>query len=196
MKIGLTGGIASGKSTVSTHLSSLGATIIDADQITHQLMRAGEIIWRRIVEEFGEEILLKDNSIDRRRLGSIIFNDQQARERLNNITHPIIIAIIKERLNHLEESETIVIADIPLLIEVGIVDFFDEIWLAYVNQDLQLQRLMKRDRIKREAALAKINSQMSLDKKKEYADRIIENNGTRQELRVKVEQIWLEVNSV
>ena len=193
MKIGLTGGIASGKSTVSDRLDSLGAKVIDADKVAHELMKPERKLWQKVVNTFGEDILQANKQIDRTKLGEMIFNDPQKKEKLDQITHPTIISEIKSRLQRLERNHKIVIADIPLLIEVGMMDFFAEVWLVYVTFEIQIKRLMQRDNIGREAAVKKIESQMSLEEKRKYADRIIDNNGSKEELEEQVQELWEEV---
>ena len=193
MKIGLTGGIASGKSTVSNILDSLGAPIIDADEIAHQLMEPERKLWGKVVEYFGREILDSQGKIDRERLGEIIFNNAQKKEQLEQLTHPVIISEIKSRLTKLNYNHKVVIADVPLLIEVGMMDFFAEVWLVYVTRDIQIKRLMQRDDINRAAAVKKIEAQMSLEKKKRYADRIIDNNGSESELKQQVQEVWRKI---
>jgi dephospho-CoA kinase len=194
LKVGLTGGIASGKSTVSKYLKELGALIIDADKIAHSLMKPEKKLWQRVVEEFGEKILLDNNTIDRKKLGEIIFNNSKAKARLDEITHPIIIAKIEEEMEQLSQENDILIVDVPLLIEADMIDLFDEIWLVYVDQNVQVQRLMDRDKIDYQKAISKINSQMPLEEKKRYADRIISNNGTEEELKAEVMRVWQKIS--
>jgi dephospho-CoA kinase len=196
LKVGLTGGIASGKSTVSKYLKELGAVIIDADKIAHSLMEPKKILWKRVVKEFGKEILLSNGTIDRKKLGGIIFNDSKAKKRLDKTTHPIIIAKIEEEMERLSKENDILIVDVPLLIEIDMIDFFDEVWLVYVDKDVQIKRLMTRDQIDYQKAIAKINSQMPLIKKKEYADRIINNNGTEEELKFEVIRVWQKISDI
>lgn len=193
MRIGLTGGIASGKSTVSDILASLGIVIIDADKIAHELMAPQEELWQKVVAAFGEEILKEDNKINRSKLGEIIFNNPEEKKRLDQLTHPAIISELKERIKKREKDHKLVVAEIPLLIEAGILDFFAEVWLVYVNRAVQLKRLMARDGIDREAAQKKIEAQMPLDKKRKYADRIIDNNGSHAELKEEIKQILVGV---
>ena len=189
MKIGLTGGIASGKSTVSNILDSLGARIIDADEVAHELMQPERKLWQKIVGCFGREILDSQDKIDRDKLGQIIFNNAQKKEQLDQLTHPTIISEIKSRLSALNRNHKVVIADIPLLIEVGMMDFFAEVWLVYVTRDIQIARLMQRDNISRRAAVKKIDAQLSLSEKKQYADKIIDNNGSKEELKKQVQEL-------
>ncbi|WP_018249082.1 dephospho-CoA kinase [Orenia marismortui] len=190
MKIGLTGGISSGKSTVSNYLKEFGATVIDADQVAHKLMEAEKELWQRIVEEFGEEILLDNKEINRQKLGKIIFNDHQAKELLDEISHPIIITKIKEEMDRLANISDIIIVDVPLLIEADMLDLFDQICLVYVDREVQIKRLMKRDEIDKESAIAKIQSQIPLKEKRRYANIIINNNGSKDELKIKVKKLW------
>ncbi len=188
MKIGLTGGIASGKSTVSNILRKLGAEIIDADKITHRLMEPKKELWQKIVVEFGDDILLEAGQIDRERLGDIVFSDSTKRRRLEEISHPIIIKELRRRMEL--SSNKIVIADIPLLIETGMVDLFDQVWLVYVEESIQIERLMRRDEINYQSAIKKIKSQMPLIEKRDYADKIIENNRGEEELKDNVVKLW------
>ncbi|GAB6099257.1 dephospho-CoA kinase [Halanaerocella petrolearia] len=193
MNIGLTGGIASGKSTVAQLLSELGVEVLDADKIAHQLMEPGTEVWELIVEEFGKDILLSSNEIDRKKLGDIIFNNNYAKEKLDEITHPFIIAEIKNRLEELRVEELVVV-EVPLLIEANMMELFDEIWLVYVPQKIQVERLMARGDLDQEEALARIKSQMPLEDKKDYADRIIDNSGNQLEIKKRVKQIYSAAN--
>ncbi|SJZ40112.1 dephospho-CoA kinase [Selenihalanaerobacter shriftii] len=196
MFIGLTGGIASGKSTVSKLLKDLGIPVIDADQISREIVKPNKPAWQKIVDYFGRDILLSNQNLNRDKLGEIIFNDETAREKLNQITHPKIISEIKKRAEKLKEAgEGTVVADVPLLIEINMMEIFDEVWVVYVRRETQIKRLMTRDQIDRETAIAKIESQMSLDKKKGYADRLIINEGTKDELKDKILSIWREINA-
>ncbi|SDC30460.1 MULTISPECIES: dephospho-CoA kinase [unclassified Candidatus Frackibacter] len=195
MLIGLTGGIASGKSTVSNILKSLGVSVIDADLIAKEIVEPGKAAWQKIVDYFGKEILLPNQNLNRQKLGDIIFNNQAAREKLNQITHPYVISEIEARVKKLrEEGEEVIVVDVPLLIESNMVDIFDEIWVVYVSRKTQIQRLMERDQIDYEDAIAKIEAQLSLDKKKEYADRLIINEGSKDELKDKVLSIWRDID--
>ena len=181
--IGLTGGIASGKSTVISTLRLWGAVVLDADEIAHQLMDKGQTNWHRIVEEFGESILLPNQSINRIALGEIIFRDEAARLRLNALTHPVILEDIKDRLHQLaaENQQGIAFVEVPLLFECAWESQFDEIWTVWVDPQTQLDRLMARNELDQEAAYLRIASQMSLDEKARRSDRIIDNSGSQEE---------------
>ncbi|WP_408954979.1 dephospho-CoA kinase [Natroniella sp. ANB-PHB2] len=193
MKIGLTGGIASGKSTVANYLKELGAIVLDADKIAHRLMEPQQEVWQRVVKYFGEDILLPNNQINRDKLGEIIFNDSNAKEKLDQLTHPIIIREIKERLKKLEQKNEIVIVEVPLLIEAGMIDLFEQVWLVYVPKQVQVERLMARNDFDYQAAVARVESQMPLAEKKAYADIIIDNNVTKKELKKELRQLWNKV---
>jgi len=195
--IGLTGGIASGKSTVSNILKSMGFNVIDADVISREVVEIGKPAYFEIVEHFGRDIIDEDGNINRKKLGSIIFNDDNEREKLNLIVHPYIFAAIKDYIEKDSESK-IIFVDIPLLIEVlddlqfhGI--HFDEIWLVYVDEEIQLKRLMERDSIGKEEAIKRIEAQMPMCLKKKYATRIIDNSGEKNELEGKVKKLVEEV---
>ncbi|MCK8815796.1 dephospho-CoA kinase [Natroniella sulfidigena] len=194
MKIGLTGGIASGKSTVADYLEQLGATVLDADKIAHRLMEPQQEAWQKVVEYFGEEILLTNKQIDRNKLGEIIFNDPNAKEKLDQLTHPIIIKEIEESLKRLEQKKEIIIVEVPLLIEAGMEDLFEEVWLVYLPREAQIERLMARNNLDYQAAVARVESQMPLAEKKDYADLIINNDLSEQELKEELRQLWNEIN--
>jgi len=195
--IGLTGGIASGKSTVSNILKFMGFNVIDADVISREVVEIGKPAYFEIIEHFGRDIIDEDGNINRKKLGSIIFNDDNEREKLNLIVHPYIFAAIKDYIEKDSESK-IIFVDIPLLIEVlddlqfhGI--HFDEIWLVYVDEEIQLKRLMERDSIGKEEAIKRIEAQMPMCLKKKYATRIIDNSGDKNELERKVKELVEEV---
>lgn len=195
--IGLTGGIATGKSTVSNIIKKY-FTVIDADKIAKNIVEPNMKGYNKVIEYFGENILLPNKDIDRDKLGKIIFNSKRERVKLNEILHPIIISTIKKELED-KKDEKYIFLDIPLLFETieslkenGI--FFYEIWLVYSNRDIQIQRLIKRDNIDMSLAIKKIDSQMSLEEKKSISDKIIYNNEGLEELNIKVNNLLLELN--
>ena len=189
MIIGLTGGIASGKSTVSMVLKELGAEIINADEIAHELLKKGNKGWKRVVEEFSSEVLTENKEINRKKLGQIVFNNREKRKTLENLTHPLIIEEIEKKINKKPNKQNIVI-EAPLLYEVGLEEKMDEVWVVYVDKKTQIKRLKQRDNLNEEEALKRINSQLSLEKKKEKADIVINNQGTKKDLKEKVRKIW------
>lgn len=176
---GLTGGIATGKSTVTSMFASYGAEVIDADRIAREVVRKDMPAWQRIKEHFGHKVFLEDGQIDREYLGSIIFGDTEKKELLNSIVHPAVFSQIDERLKELKSKayDSVVICDIPLLIETGMYRDFEDIILVYVPEHIQIERLKARDGISRKEALRKIRSQMSIEEKKQYATMVIDNSG-------------------
>lgn len=179
MVIGLTGGIASGKSTVAKIFKEKGITVIDADVEARLAVEKGEKAYEEIVAYFGTEILQADGSIHRPKLGEIIFNDKEKRELLNQMVHPRV----RERMNEKKEKaiangEEIIVLDIPLLFETRNVKEFDKTVVVYVDERTQKKRLMARNNLTEEAARARIRSQMPLVEKKQLADEVIDNNGT------------------
>lgn len=196
--IGLTGGIASGKSTVANILIEKGYNLIDGDIIAREVVKIGEPAYIKIIEEFGREILLDNKEINRKALGQIIFNSKEKREKLNNITHPFIFKSIKDKLNKLSKEGNMVFLDIPLLFEQFDLwkryDIkFDEIILVYLGMEDQIKRLEKRDNITEEEALNKIRSQMSMEEKLKKASKIIDNSGDIQYLKEQIEKVLLEL---
>jgi dephospho-CoA kinase len=189
--IGLTGGIASGKSTVSDMLSALGALIIDTDKLSREVMLPGKPAWQEIVDRFGKEILDADGQINRKCLGQIIFADSQARTELERITHPRIEAEAMAVINNAQRCgcERVVL-DAPLLIEVGWQNKVDVVWVVFVDEQAQLNRLIQRDNISYEDAMARINAQLSLAEKLKYADVVIDNSDSKEQTRKQVIRAW------
>ncbi len=199
MVIGLTGGIASGKSTVSSMLSELGAVVIDADQIAREVVKPGEPTLEAIVDQFGIEVIQRNGHLDREKLGSMIFHDAQKRSALNGIIHPAIRERMTERKRQAQErDEDLIVLDIPLLFESELTYLVEKILVVYVPEDIQKQRLMQRDEIDEHTALAKMESQMSIEEKKDKGHAYIDNSGTREETKtqlLKILQTWGYVNN-
>lgn len=181
--IGLTGGIASGKSTVSYILKSLGAVIIDADKVARKVVEPGQPAWQDIVKEFGQQVLNEDMTINREVLGKLVFSDQSLLAKLNRITHPRVIECFREELARMarENPEAVVVLDVPLLFESGMYRLADEIWVVWANEKVQLERLMEREGFTPEEAWQRIRAQMPLEEKARRADRVINNSGTLDE---------------
>ncbi|MCY9005784.1 dephospho-CoA kinase [Peribacillus frigoritolerans] len=191
--IGITGGIASGKSTVSLYLQELGFTIVDADLASRAVVEPGEEAYHQVVKAFGEDILLTDGNIDRVKLGSIIFNDQEKRLLLNGIVHPAVRNWMRVKTEAaLSSGEETVFMDIPLLFESKLTFMVDKTLLIYVDEQVQLKRLMNRNGLSETEALARINSQMPLADKKDLADAVIDNNGDINETKRQVKAILSE----
>ncbi len=176
MLIGLTGGIGSGKSTVASLFNKYGVPVVDVDGIAKEVVQPGKEAWKKILECFGQDILHSDQTIDRKKLGRIIFEHAHKREKLNEITHPIIIKETMRVAERLQKEYSHVIVDIPLLFESKREALFNIIIVVYANKDIQLQRLMEREDISEKEALLKIQAQMNLEEKKKKADLVILNN--------------------
>lgn len=190
MVIGLTGGIASGKSTVSRILRELGAEVIDADLVAREVMRPGTEAWRELVNHFGPQILDADGSINRRRLGRLVFTDPAALAALNEITHPCITRRIQEQVARARQEGRVVVVDAPLLIEAGMHRMVDEVWLVVVEPGVQVERVMRRDNLTYQEALSRLRSQMPLEEKKMFAHHVIDNSGPVQATRARVVELW------
>ena len=177
---GLTGGIASGKSTVSVFFADAGAHIIDADKIAREVVKKGTPAYEEIISFFGPTILLANGEIDRKRLGDIIFNDPEKKTRLDAIVHPRVFACSAEKISQIasQSPEAVVILDIPLLFEAGMRSDLAEVIVVYVPEPIQLMRLVERDGIDEGAAMARIRSQMPIDEKRKRATVVIDNSGS------------------
>lgn len=183
MIIGLTGGIATGKSTVSNIIKSQGIPVVDADIISREVVMPDKDAYVKIVASFGEQILNDDKTINRAGLGEIIFNDSEKRTILNEIVHPAVRKEMGRQADDFQRSgESLVVMDIPLLFESNLTHMVDRTWLVYAAPELQLQRLIKRDHFSEKQALSRIHSQMPITEKKELADVVIMNNGSLEEL--------------
>lgn len=192
MIIGLTGGIASGKSTVSALLVSKGARLVDADVIAREVMLPGHEVLAAAVKQFGSEILFSDGTLNRGKLGDIVFQDPAALQALNNLTHPAIRREIKDRMNSMEEEDPkkLIIVDIPLLFESGLENMFHEILVVYVPREVQIARLMERNGLSLEQAEARLNAQMNIEAKRNKADYIIDNSGELAHTEQQVAVLW------
>jgi dephospho-CoA kinase len=189
--IGLTGNIACGKSLVLRELAARGAETIDADQVARELTEPGSPILARIVEAFGHDILRPDGSLDRRALGAIVFRDPEALRRLEAITHPAIVAEIRRRVA--QSTHPVVVVDAIKLFESSLASDCDEVWVVTCRPEQQLARLMARNGLSEEEALARIQAQPPQAEKVARADRVIDNSGSIEETRRQVEALWQEV---
>lgn len=190
--IGLTGGIASGKSTASAYLRELGAAIVDADAISRASTRRGGAAFEAVCAAFGD-ILGADGEIDRRKLGGIVFADEDARRKLNSIVHPAVMAESRAQIENARTSGVkVCILDVPLLFETGMEKLCDETWLIYVPREEQIRRMAERDGLDAAAAAARIDSQMPLEEKLKRADVAIDSSGTIEQTREKLCRLWEE----
>lgn len=188
--IGLTGGIACGKTFVSDTMKKYKVDVIDADLITRRLYQPGSPLLQQIIDAFGAEFLLPDGNLDRAALKSYIFAEEARKERLNEIVQPAIRkAIFRDLMDAPGEHQLLVV---PLLIEAGYTELCDEIWVVQVDEATQLQRLLKRDGISEALARSMIQSQMPFEEKKAYADRIIDNRGRRRDTEKQLRKTFLQ----
>ena len=180
--IGITGGIASGKSTVTNFLRQKGFEVVDADAVVHQLQKSGGRLYQILVEHFGEKVLLEDGELNRPLLASLIFSNSEEQEWSKETQGQIIREELGSLRDKLAQTEDLFFMDIPLLFEQEYASWFDETWLVYVSRDTQLDRLMKRDYLTIEDAQARLASQWPLEEKKRLASHILDNNGSREQM--------------
>ena len=180
--IGITGGIASGKSTVTNFLRQRGFQVVDADALVHQLQKPGGRLFKALVQHFGQEIILENGELNRPLLASLIFSNSKEREWSKRTQGEIIREELASLRDNLAQQESIFFMDIPLLFEQDYSSWFDETWLVYVDRDVQLKRLMKRDQLSKELAEARLSAQWPLEEKKGLASQVIDNNGSQDQL--------------
>lgn len=190
MILGLTGGIATGKSTVTGMLRERGIPVIDADQIARDVVEPGKPAYEAIVAHFGREILLADGQIDRKKLGEIVFSDESERQKLNAIVHPEVRRVMREEAEAAEKNgASIVFMDIPLLFESKLQYMVDKIVVVYAPAHMQLARMMERDELQEEQAQKRLRAQFPIDQKKADADFLIDNSRSREEAERQVEEM-------
>ena len=194
--IGLTGGIGTGKTAVASILRDLGAEIIGADEVAHEAYEPGTSGWRAVVDEFGETVLTPGGEVDRRRLGAIVFQDKEKLERLNAIVHPRTRELIEQRIRQLKTGDTdVVVVEVPLLVEAIKRDskwasIADEVWVIAADEDRVIERTRGRSQLDDRAIKARIRSQTSQAERLALADAVIDNNGSLEELRGRVHDLW------
>ncbi len=189
--IGLTGGIGTGKSTVSGKLAELGAVVINADQVGHEAFEPHTDVWKEVVATYGKGILRENDEIDRRKLGEIVFNDPEALSRLNKIMHPRMYRMMKDRIEELRKHGVgVLVLEAAILIEAKWTSLVDTVWVTDVPEATVIQRLGNRDGLAEEQILARINSQMPSEERVKYADVVISTDCTLEEVKAKVEELW------
>jgi len=195
LKVGLTGGIASGKSTVSEAFARLGAKVLDADEVAREVVLPGKPAWTKLRHTFGSEFFHPDGRLNRNKLRRLVFVDPEQRSRLNAIVHPEVMREIDFRFEQLTSSaeHAVVLVDIPLLMEVGVAHRFDKVVVVYANESVQVMRLMQRDGLSREEARQALSVQIDLREKAEKANFVIDNSGTPGETQAQVEKVWQEL---
>ena len=195
LNVGLTGGIASGKSTVARMLVDKGAVLIDLDEIAHAVEEPEGPVWQEIVHHFGRAILGADRTIDRRKLGAVVFGDREKLALLNRLVHPAVFAEWQRRIAEIRAArpDAIVVSDIPLLLEAGLKPLVDLVLLVYLPPEEQIRRLMTRNGYCRDEAMSRLASQMPIDAKLPAADIVIRNDGTPDETQKAVDGLWEEL---
>ncbi len=194
--VGLTGGIASGKTTVAKIMKRLGAAIVDADALSREVVEPGRDAWKAIVDTFGAEVLRPDQTLDRQKLRAVIFNNSTARKKLESIIHPRVRALAEERINQQAAAGyEIVVYEVPLLFEGNLHEWLRPVVLVACDADVQRQRLQQRDRLTPEEAQKHIDAQMSLEEKRRLADYVIENDGDLESLERQVEVVLKRIKT-
>jgi len=193
--VGLTGGIASGKSTIADMFKREGAYIIDIDMISRDVVKPGKPAWQDVVHIFGKEVLNEDQTLNRKKVGDIVFSDAEKRKKLEEIIHPKITAETLMKINEIakKDNQAIVIIDIPLLIETDKQDTVNKVVLVYTSPQGQIERLVKRDGLSLEDAHKRLTSQMPIENKKKYAHYIINNEEPLKEVQKRVKEIFREL---
>lgn len=186
--IGLTGGIACGKSTVSRYLAQKGAQIVDADQIAHELSEPNGALYEAYQKHWGKQILLADGTLNRRKVGQLAFANAQEKNWLNHTAHPVIKEAIERKISAIKSG--VIILDVPLLFEAGWDKITDGNCVVFVTREIQLQRLIARNGYTRQEALNRINAQMPLNEKKRRADWLIDNSGSLEETYRQADTLW------
>jgi len=194
--IGLTGGIGSGKSTVSQCLAELGAVIIDADKVGHEAYRPGSETWQDIVTTFGREVLTPGGEIDRKKLGGIVFNNPQALTQLNQIIWPRMYRMMEARIEeYRQQGVDVVVLDAAVLIEANWTPLVDEVWVTVASADKVIERLKQQRGMGKEQTLARIRSQLTIEERTRHADAIINNDGSLDEVKAKVKELWEKLHA-
>ncbi len=189
--IGLTGGIGSGKSTISKYLEELGAVLIDADQVGHEILLKGTPAWHEIIAVFGQGVMAETGEIDRKKLGQIVFDKPEARERLNRIMWARIWDIIKDRIErYRREMVEVVVVEAFGLVEAGWDKLVDQVWVTNASEKTVIERLKKQRGLQEEEIIARIRSQLSIEERALHADTIIENDGSPEAVKEKVKEFW------
>jgi len=193
--IGLTGGIASGKSTVAKMLSDLGAVVIDADKVGHEAFQPRSEAWHKVIAAFGKDILGKNDEIDRGKLARIVFSDAKALKRLNSIMHPLMHRIVERKLEELRrQGVAVAVLEATLLVEAKWTDLVDQVWVTVSSEAAVINRLVGQKKFTEEQAKARIKSQTPISQRAKHADVVIENDADQETLRRKVKELWRKLN--
>lgn len=191
--IGITGGIASGKSTVSSYLRELGQIVIDADEVVHDLQKKGGALYQVLVGWLGTEILQADGELDRKKLAALLFASNERLAKSADLQNPIIRKELEKRRDRALQDNELVFLDIPLLYEQGYEDWCNQVWLIYVDRETQIQRLMARNQLTKEEAQLRISRQMPLEEKRDLADLVLKNTGDLETLKSQIKRLVIEM---
>lgn len=191
--IGITGGIASGKSTVVAEIRKHGYQVIDADQVVHELQAKGGKLYQALCNWLGTDILQENGELDRKKLGQLIFSSKDMLEKSSRLQNGIIREELARRRDELAKTQKVFFMDIPLLIEHDYMEWFDDIWLVHLDEKTQLERLVMRNHFSKEEAIKRMASQMSTEAKKPYADKLLDNSGDLTELKAQIHQLLQEL---
>lgn len=194
--IGITGGIASGKSTVSSYLRELGQIVIDADEVVHDLQKKGGALYQVLVGWFGTEILQADGELNRKKLAALLFGSNERLAKSADLQNSIIRKELEKRRDRALQDNELVFLDIPLLYELGYEDWCNQVWLIYVDKETQIQRLMARNQLTKEEAQLRISRQMPLEEKRALADLVLENTGDLETLKSQIKQLVIEMEAL
>jgi dephospho-CoA kinase len=196
--LGVTGGIASGKTTVARMLEQLGARLIDFDLLSRVVVEPGKPAWKDIIAYFGERVLLQDKTLDRKKIAEIVFRDSEKRKKLESFVHPRIYEEFRRFVKEYDTKDFNIIIQVvvPLLLEGNLQHLFHKILLVYIPEEMQIERVMKRDRISREMALNMLRSQFPIEEKRSYADFIVDNSGSLEETKRQVEEVWEKLKKI
>lgn len=195
--IGLTGGIGSGKSTVSQLLAELGAFVIDADKVGHEIYLPGKEAWKQITAAFGQDILADDQTIERKKLGAIVFGSDEARKQLNAIVHPLMFKDIQQRIQakRAEGFTKPIVVEAAILIEANWTPLTDEVWLVEAHKEAVIDRVAEQRGMPAQDTEARIASQLSNEERRKHADLVIQNDGSLEDLKHRVSQAWEQLSS-
>jgi len=188
--LGVTGGIACGKTVVANMLEELGAVLIDLDLIARQVVEPGKPALRETIDYFGREVLQEDGTLNRKKLSGLVFSDSEKREKLEGFTHPHIFEELLKQVNDVTAKDPIIQVVVPLLIEKSLQSLFDKVLVVHITPDLQIKRLVERDGISKEEAANMLKAQMPIDEKLAHADFVVHNEGSMEETRKQVQEIW------
>jgi len=195
--IGLTGGIGSGKSTVSQFLAELGAVIVDADKVGHEAFKPDTEAWREVVAAFGRQVLTANGDIDRKKLGEMVFGNPESLSRLNQIMHPRIYELVKAQLEEYGgQGVEVVVLEAPLLVEAGWTSLVDEVWVTIASESTVLGRIKGRTGLSERESLARIRSQLSSEERVKHADVVINTDCTLDELKARVGELWRRLHTL